>query len=999
MARKDPYLKSLAAGKKRRALFNQPITKGGKTTGLRVLPGETLYQAATRLKIDPRQIANASSFSGGSAGRGQSLADLLASNKPLEYGALIEGLGTSTKSDIFGFTDGKLQSLKYGKTSGYTGRNFEAAFAGGKFDDIQDIELGQYIEPDDLMEKLNQPVFGGSGRPAYSSVQKSLSGSRSPLSTPKLSTKQGTPAQEFTKTPDINDNWWDKAKWGTAGQGKPSGYVVDRGDARYQEYIDKGFTEDPNYKHGSVARLLPPGDTPQAPQAPRVMESSTGARGAENELAIQLDPETEAQTQADVKLAGEIKDAEIEDLQKRFDDALKDATNISDLSNQSRLDRQEGENVQARGIASGGGLGAAVSQTGVMLKVAKSHRTESALFEAQRSSAIKAAQQALKDGQAQLARDKFNEARSIQQDAWDREDAYIAKQLANEKALDEDDKRAQDFMITTATSIAPAIVASWGNNPVANQELIDSKAEEYGIDPMILRGAVEDYRYGLKGGTGATGADGVGGLTEADKVKTANSKALSDGISYEEAYRQLYGQSGTETGSYGAIIGDPDGQIMGLPAYNTEESNPGATRSNRNNNPGNIKVSDYTKDFDGAIGVEIKNAQDGGNFLVFDSPESGFAAMGRLLTEGKSYQGVDAETAMRRWSGGVNQDGTLNGRGYGAAATGLNPDTDFQSQIQDTTELNRLVQNMAKVEGYDPTQTSGVARDQIADADSRFLTDKTEQQKQIYLGLNAQDKANVRQIISGDALLSDLGSGMKGAVYRQRISAIAVQLDPEYSETTNKIRFNTQKRWDDPNAKPFNSRGSINTSMGHLAQLKKDADELQRVRKSGLGVVLPSNLTDINALSNWYQKHTGHPEITNFMYTLTIVASEIASAYKGATATDQETEKVYQTLRANYASRQITGVINQASKLLSSKITAMAQEYENVMGRYPENPIVQDYIMEDLRSAGVDVAEIERSLRFQGYDIQGTSGTDVQPSSPQADSWISGDYWTNQGIN
>lgn len=142
-------------------------------------------------------------------------------------------------------------------------------------------------------------------------------------------------------------------------------------------------------------------------------------------------------------------------------------------------------------------------------------------------------------------------------------------------------------------------------------------------------------------------------------------------------------------------LGSPVGEVMGLPTYNTRAENPGVTRSDRNNNPGNIKVSVNTKNWAGVIGVENNTAEDGGNFLIFDSPESGIGAIGRLLqTDG--YSGMSAEKAIKRYNG--------NGA-YGAISVGLDPNKDFQSQIQDPAKLKSVAAAIAKAEGF--TGTNG----------------------------------------------------------------------------------------------------------------------------------------------------------------------------------------------------------------------------------------------------------------------------------------------------
>ena len=166
-------------------------------------------------------------------------------------------------------------------------------------------------------------------------------------------------------------------------------------------------------------------------------------------------------------------------------------------------------------------------------------------------------------------------------------------------------------------------------------------------------------------------------------------------------------------------LGVQVGTIKGLPSYDTRAANPGMTRSDRNNNPGNIKVSDYTKEFVGVVGVESNPAQDGGNFLIFENPQAGLDAIGRLLLEGKAYQGVNAETAIKRYNG--------NGA-YGAKDVGLDPNKDLQSQIQDPNKRREVARLMAMAEGWSGGMMSNLPDEEITGlvelVKSGKLTDK-----------------------------------------------------------------------------------------------------------------------------------------------------------------------------------------------------------------------------------------------------------------------------------
>lgn len=105
------------------------------------------------------------------------------------------------------------------------------------------------------------------------------------------------------------------------------------------------------------------------------------------------------------------------------------------------------------------------------------------------------------------------------------------------------------------------------------------------------------------------------------------------------------------------------------------------TRSDRNNNPGNIKYGSFAKSID----PNVKRDKDG--FAIFSDPTIGHTAMYSLLT-GKGYKNLSVKDALTRWTGGKPYDlkglGDLNGR----KVSDLKPD-----------ELNNVLDYMQKGEG------------------------------------------------------------------------------------------------------------------------------------------------------------------------------------------------------------------------------------------------------------------------------------------------------------
>lgn len=124
----------------------------------------------------------------------------------------------------------------------------------------------------------------------------------------------------------------------------------------------------------------------------------------------------------------------------------------------------------------------------------------------------------------------------------------------------------------------------------------------------------------------------------------------------------------------------------------------GDTRPNRNNNPLNIKASPYTMEYDGVVGLEEKEAEDGGQFLLFRTIEDGFKAAERLLqTDG--YIGLTVDQAVKRWSN----------NGYGADEIAPQLKGKIMGNLSEK-ELQNLVINMAKREGFNFNRQTGLDR-------------------------------------------------------------------------------------------------------------------------------------------------------------------------------------------------------------------------------------------------------------------------------------------------
>lgn len=114
--------------------------------------------------------------------------------------------------------------------------------------------------------------------------------------------------------------------------------------------------------------------------------------------------------------------------------------------------------------------------------------------------------------------------------------------------------------------------------------------------------------------------------------------------------------------------------------------------ANRNRNPLNIKLGSETRRYldDGVATISDIIPKDGGRFLRFDSPETGFRVAVELLSTPPYHDG-HLDRALRRWSN----------NGFGAeilAGTQLHAQTSVPYLGRDDLEI--LLNAMAAAEGY-----------------------------------------------------------------------------------------------------------------------------------------------------------------------------------------------------------------------------------------------------------------------------------------------------------
>ena len=130
--------------------------------------------------------------------------------------------------------------------------------------------------------------------------------------------------------------------------------------------------------------------------------------------------------------------------------------------------------------------------------------------------------------------------------------------------------------------------------------------------------------------------------------------------------------------------------VIFVAADNTQYKHVGGTRAWRNNNPGNIRMSDFSRRA-GAIG-------EAGGFAVFPDEQTGQRAVKQLL-RGKSYNNLTIANAVSRYAP-PSENNTVAYQRSIERLTGLS----INRRISDLSdaELDKVVGAIRQIEGWRP---------------------------------------------------------------------------------------------------------------------------------------------------------------------------------------------------------------------------------------------------------------------------------------------------------
>lgn len=182
---------------------------------------------------------------------------------------------------------------------------------------------------------------------------------------------------------------------------------------------------------------------------------------------------------------------------------------------------------------------------------------------------------------------------------------------------------------------------------------------------------------------------------------------------------------------------------------------------------------------------------------------------------------------------------------------------------------------------------------------------------------------------------------------RQKLVEMASTLDPTYDQTQFPARMQFRKNL----TSGVLSKGiiSANTIIGHLDSLNKSFDELNKARFN-------NDYPLLNSIENTVLSASGKSAATNAKLNADAVANEMETLFRGTGGSGSLTG--VQEFKKNFSlassPEQQRGIINKAIDLVASRINAVDDLHNNVMGKPRDFSVLNDKSKKIIAKLGID---------------------------------------------
>jgi hypothetical protein len=214
---------------------------------------------------------------------------------------------------------------------------------------------------------------------------------------------------------------------------------------------------------------------------------------------------------------------------------------------------------------------------------------------------------------------------------------------------------------------------------------------------------------------------------------------------------------------------------------------------------------------------------------------------------------------------------------------------------------------------------------------------------------------------------------------RQELAKLVSLYDPTWDMSQTGARVATRK--DYATGEMAKLAGSTNLAIQHMAGM---VDAHEKLNNSSFPVW--------NTVANTFSNQTGAAAQKSFETYRLGVADELAKAFKGVGALNQqEVEEWKHAISSSSSPEQLRGAVTSALHMLAARTETYDQRYRNVMGTEAPSFLTPNSVA-GLRKMGIEPSEIDP--RYAGSDANATSGGSPSSSKANPKTTRSGLKWS-----
>ncbi len=198
----------------------------------------------------------------------------------------------------------------------------------------------------------------------------------------------------------------------------------------------------------------------------------------------------------------------------------------------------------------------------------------------------------------------------------------------------------------------------------------------------------------------------------------------------------------------------------------------------------------------------------------------------------------------------------------------------------------------------------------------------------------------------------------------------ASELDPTWNAMEYQTRLQALRNFRSGN--DAEAIRSFNTVLGHLSSMKKSGEALNN-----------TPITGLNKVINYIEQHSmDDPRVNRFLTDAAAVASELTRAFRLTGGAEADVQRWYQGLNPNLGPNNIRSGIDEAIRLLATRIAASREKYKSAMGPAADNFPIQFLYPDSMKALSELGVKPEFLLGIANQSANSQASAGGGPSKP-----------------